>query len=336
MFQPPLNPHVRIVDEQGRPTPEFIRWWQSNRDATGDATLDTALKVSAALDKIGGAQGAILYRDSSNWNVLAPGVAGRVLQTGGPGANPSWAVAGGGTFLSLTDTPSSYTGEGGKTVAVKVDETGLEFVAGGGSAYQQILDLDNFNIPLAASFGVNLDMPSASATITDTASGIQIASTSTVEARRTIRAKTVPVGWRSVVFGMDFADPAAGGIHASPGLVLWRTGAAEFVTVGLGTDGANLVTTRILRWNATTGAFVASIVGTLATFGERVFYKIVDHVGKTDMSVYHSPDGVAWTLVNTSGSIESALGGAPTHFGISSARADTVTFRMYLDGDIHP
>ncbi len=131
MVQPPLNPHVRIVDEQGRPTPEFIRWWQSNRDAAGNATLDTALKVSAALDKIGGAQGAILYRDSSNWNVLAPGVAGRVLKTGGPGANPSWAVAGGGTFLSLTDTPANYTGAAGQVVAVNAGETGLEFVAGG-------------------------------------------------------------------------------------------------------------------------------------------------------------------------------------------------------------
>lgn len=131
MVQPPLNPHVRIVDEQGRPTPEFIRWWQSNRDATGNATLDTALKVSAALDKIGGAQGAILYRDSSNWNVLAPGIAGRVLQTGGAGANPSWAVAGGGTFLSLSDTPANYTGQANKAVTVKADESGLEFTTAG-------------------------------------------------------------------------------------------------------------------------------------------------------------------------------------------------------------
>ena len=36
------------------------------------------------------------------------------------------------TFLNLTDTPSSYIGQAGKTVAVKADETGLEFVTGGG------------------------------------------------------------------------------------------------------------------------------------------------------------------------------------------------------------
>jgi hypothetical protein len=35
-------------------------------------------------------------------------------------------------FTGLTDTPSAYTGEGGKVVAVKSDASGLEFVAGGG------------------------------------------------------------------------------------------------------------------------------------------------------------------------------------------------------------
>jgi len=38
----------------------------------------------------------------------------------------------GKTFLSLTDTPDDYTGQGEKQVAVKADETGLEFIAGGG------------------------------------------------------------------------------------------------------------------------------------------------------------------------------------------------------------
>jgi len=36
-------------------------------------------------------------------------------------------------FIELTDVPASYTGQGSKVVAVKADETGLEFVAGGGS-----------------------------------------------------------------------------------------------------------------------------------------------------------------------------------------------------------
>jgi len=47
------------------------------------------------------------------------------------------ALGGGGgvtEFIELTDVPASYTGQGTKVVAVKVDETGLEFVAGGGGS----------------------------------------------------------------------------------------------------------------------------------------------------------------------------------------------------------
>lgn len=39
------------------------------------------------------------------------------------------------SFLSLQDTPASYTGAGGKVVAVKATEDGLEFIdapSGGG------------------------------------------------------------------------------------------------------------------------------------------------------------------------------------------------------------
>jgi len=56
-------------------------------------------------------------------------------------------VGGGGgvtEFTELTDTPASYTGQASKVVAVKVDESGLEFVAGGGSQdLQSVLDEGN-------------------------------------------------------------------------------------------------------------------------------------------------------------------------------------------------
>jgi len=57
------------------------------------------------------------------------------------------ALGGGGgvtEFTELTDVPASYTGQGSKVVAVKVDESGLEFVAGGGSQdLQSVLDEGN-------------------------------------------------------------------------------------------------------------------------------------------------------------------------------------------------
>lgn len=56
-------------------------------------------------------------------------------------------ITGGGggvtKFTELTDTPASYTGQASKVVAVKVDESGLEFVAGGGGTtptLQEVLD----------------------------------------------------------------------------------------------------------------------------------------------------------------------------------------------------
>ena len=63
------------------------------------------------------------------------------------------------TFLELTDTPSSYVGQAGKGVKVKVDETGLEFgESGGGSNFLELcLDFDNpcqfiYSVPVAMKF----------------------------------------------------------------------------------------------------------------------------------------------------------------------------------------
>lgn len=70
--------------------------------ATGGAGADPAWTAqasggsgvsSSALDSsFGNAQGSILYRNATAWVTLLPGTAGYVLQTGGAGANPSWAA----------------------------------------------------------------------------------------------------------------------------------------------------------------------------------------------------------------------------------------------------
>ena len=57
-------------------------------------------------------------------------------------------ITGGGVteFTELTDVPASYTGQGSKVVAVKADESGLEFVAGGGGTtptLQEVTDEGN-------------------------------------------------------------------------------------------------------------------------------------------------------------------------------------------------
>ena len=58
----------------------------------------------------------------------ADGSAGQVIKTDGSG-NLSFVSAGGGTFLTLGDSPSSYSGQGGKLVQVNSAANGLEFGA---------------------------------------------------------------------------------------------------------------------------------------------------------------------------------------------------------------
>lgn len=52
----------------------------------------SALGATDVLDMLGATQGNILYRGASAWAALGVGTAGQVLQSGGAGANPSWAT----------------------------------------------------------------------------------------------------------------------------------------------------------------------------------------------------------------------------------------------------
>lgn len=121
----PLSAQVNIVDEQGRPTPQFIRILQKlslgtglSKDAAGNITFatqaaktilanktagiasPTACTIDDILDFVAGtaAQGDILYRSSTGYKRLAAGTAGQFLKTNGPGADPTWAVAGGSSW----------------------------------------------------------------------------------------------------------------------------------------------------------------------------------------------------------------------------------------------
>ena len=63
-------------------------------NVSGASAAPVAVSLTAMLDySIGSTQGQILYRSGSAWSVLAPGVTGQVLTTGGAAANPSWANA---------------------------------------------------------------------------------------------------------------------------------------------------------------------------------------------------------------------------------------------------
>jgi len=72
------------------------------------------------------------------------------------------ALGGGGgvtEFIELTDVPASYTGQGTKVVAVKVDESGLEFVAGGGGIANVIQRVFSVTLAQLGAVDFNDDIP---------------------------------------------------------------------------------------------------------------------------------------------------------------------------------
>lgn len=86
---------------------------------TGSTAAPIGVTATALLDHaFGSTQGNMLYRNATTWTVLAPGVAGQNLRSGGAAANLSWANAGAGTITEVT-TSSGITG-GGSSGSVNV------------------------------------------------------------------------------------------------------------------------------------------------------------------------------------------------------------------------
>jgi len=80
----------------------------------GSPTLlpdDISLDVNTSTGKLqikAGDQGDLLYYTGSEWSVLSPGNAGRLLRTNGPGADPDWVdPIGGWTLIEDTASPGS-------------------------------------------------------------------------------------------------------------------------------------------------------------------------------------------------------------------------------------
>lgn len=130
----PLNHNVQMVTPEGKPTPEFMRWWQEFLSAVNPLAFPSG--VSALFDILGTTQGAILYRSASAWALLPPGTSGRVLTTKGPSQNPSWdavTVA----LSNVTGFPSFAGADAGDVLTVSSDTVPvLEWAppTGGGDA----------------------------------------------------------------------------------------------------------------------------------------------------------------------------------------------------------
>jgi hypothetical protein len=71
---------------------------------SGVSAIPVGNALTAYMDNaFGTTQGAIVYRGSTNWQSLNPGVLGQALTTNGPNANPQYRdFSGGGTVLQIT------------------------------------------------------------------------------------------------------------------------------------------------------------------------------------------------------------------------------------------
>jgi len=62
---------------------------------------------------------------------------------------PAGSGSGSDTFIDLTDTPSSYAGQANKMLAVKADETGIDYISAGsgmGDMMKSIYDTNDNGI----------------------------------------------------------------------------------------------------------------------------------------------------------------------------------------------
>lgn len=172
--------------------------------------------LTALLDAVfSSTQGSVLYRDAAAWAALAPGTSGHFLQTQGGGANPQWASASSGsTFLGLSDTPASFSGQANLYVRVNAGETALEFasVAGGSSPLTTKGDLYTYST-MDARLGVGTD----NYMLTPDA------------------AQTTGLKWASLSSMLDAV------FSSTQGSILYR-GASAWAALGPGTDGQVLTT----------------------------------------------------------------------------------------------
>jgi hypothetical protein len=102
---------------------------------------DRSHSITSTSDHTAGNHKVFYSNGSGEVTELALGADGTYLKSNGSTSAPSFETPSGGasTFLDLTDSPASYSGQGGKVVAVKSDASGLEFVTGGGGGGSKTL-----------------------------------------------------------------------------------------------------------------------------------------------------------------------------------------------------
>ena len=96
----------------------------STLESTGNLVALVVHKGTAFPTNPSPTAGQLFYRTDTNKFYIYNSITWSEVGSGG---------GGGGSFITLSDTPASYSGSAGKVVSVKATEDGLEFTTGGGS-----------------------------------------------------------------------------------------------------------------------------------------------------------------------------------------------------------
>lgn len=99
------------------------------------------LATPGEVDLPGGVQGSVPYQSAPNQTaLLAPGTAGHVLTSGGPGANPTWAAA--------VTSPAGTTGQ------VQINDAGAFGAISSGTSGQALVSQGAGAAPVFGTLGV--------------------------------------------------------------------------------------------------------------------------------------------------------------------------------------
>ncbi len=278
-----LSQFVPIVDDQGRPTTEFmLQWEQKNRVLLTIPDVSTAAAISALLDLIGSTEGDILVRGGSEWERLA--YSGNVNTfLNGNGAYTQVSESG----LNLSDVSTANATTSRHGFLPKLDGSSTKFLAGDGSWQTPASGSSNertHSVPAASGFTL---LNANSFTLTDGTYSMLMDSVGTTGGI-TIASQTPPSTPYDIIMRAEpLFTPLTNGYHC--GVALRNSSSGRIIIAGFYQSNKALVQ----NWtNYTTyNSDILSPTGALA--GDYFPWTRVENDG-TNLNFYCSVDGDNW------------------------------------------
>lgn len=318
---------MATTDITGLPAAVAIDGSEKGVCVQGGATkqFDLALlsSVQFNLDSISSTQGAVLYRNASDWVALAPGTSGYVLTTGGAAANPSWVANGTGTvssvamsvpsFLSVAGSPITTTGTLAVSLANQSSNTGFLGPTNGAAA-----------APTFRTF-VNADIAAAGAALTRTDDTNVTVTLGGAASTAMVNAASLTLGWTGTL------SPARGGMgvanNAASTLTISGNFASTFTMTGI--TSVTFPTTGVLA--TTAGASIPAVVQGDLLYGSasNVLSALTKNASATRyLSNTGTSNNPAWAQVNLSNGVTGLLG--YTNLDPSVANAIPANFAYFF------